>query len=315
MDPAPARIHASVNGPLRVLVIDDEEAVQSAIQSELEEAGGDVADGLGDAGWEVHSQGFDGVAAALGRMRPDLVVLDLVEGQITDEAASGNRSFEHIRDNWFCPVVVYTGFGEVRTFQEHPQVVQVTKGMDSEMRVLAELQKFAPLAHAIRAVHDDFDARIREALRDSVEALGRQSAAAADELPDDSLGRAVRRQVAARVDFGASAGRQLSAWERLVVPPLGDDLLTADLLRRRDAEWANPAAFRLALTPSCDMVRTGGREPRAGRILVAVCEPVRKLGQVELKAGKHLSGRASERLRSILTRGMAGEHLIIPGFN
>ena len=299
-----------MSAALRVLVIDDDEGVRTALRSEIEEDEGPAGTGTD---WEVRGQGFADVKNALARFRPDMVVLDLVEGKIPNDSDSGNRSFERIRDVWFCPVVVYTGFAERRIFEEHPLVVLVTKGRRSEEQVLAELRKFVPAARMVRSVHEDFDARIREALRDSVDALNKQIRGTA-ELRDDALSRAVRRQVAARVDLAASGGTELHAWERFVVPPLGDDLLTADLLRPRDAEPTDAAAFRLVLTPSCDMVRSGGRTPKVDRVLVARCEPVARLGRLEFKPGQPLGSRQKERLRPILTQGMEGAHLVIPEF-
>ena len=300
-----------MNAALRVLVIDDEERVRTALQSELEEASVSVGDG---SQWEVRGQGFDGVNATLVSFRPDMVVLDLVEGEIPNERDSGNRSFEQIWDTWYCPIVVYTSFADRRTFREHGQVIQVIKGRDSDAQVLAELRNFEPVARMIRSVHEDFDARIREALRDSVDALGNQIAGAAAQPRDAALSRAVRRHVAARVDLAASAGTKLRAWERFVVPPLGDDLLTADVLRRRHADPTDPRAFCLVLTPSCDMVASGNRSSNVDRVLVAWCEWPSQLGKIELKPGEGLTGKQRKSLRSILTEGMAGEHLAIPSF-
>ena len=298
-----------MSGALRVLVIDDEASVRAALESELEEDEGPA----GGSEWEVRGQGFAGVDDALVSFRPDMVVLDLVEGRIPNDSDSGNRSFERLWDIWFCPVVIYTGFAEKRAFDEHPLVVLVTKGVRSEERVLAELQKFVPVARMIRSVHDDFDGRIREALRVSVHALQRQIAGF--EGRDESiLSRAVRRQVASRVDLAASAGTELRAWERLVVPPLGDDLLTADLLRRRDAQWNDPKAFCMVLTPSCDLVASGGRTPKVERVLVAWCEPLRKLGKIDLSPGKPLSRNKRDSLQSILTEGMLGQRFVVPEF-
>ena len=299
-----------MNAALRVLVIDDEERVRTALQSELEEGEAPVS---GGAEWEVRGQGFDGIEAALVRFRPDMVVLDLVEGRIPNESDSGNRSFDQIRDIWFCPVVVYTGFGHRRTFEEHPQVVQVTKRANPDAQVLAKLREFAPVARMIRSVHEEFDGRIREALRDSVQALDNHIAGTGATSQDAALSRAVRRQVAARVDLAASTGTEFRAWERLVVPPLGDHLLTADLLRRRDGR-DRPEAFCLVLTPSCDLAESANRSPNADRVLVAWCEPVRKLGKMTLNPGKPLNRKQSNSLRSILTEGMVGERLIIPEF-
>ncbi len=299
-----------MSAALRVLVIDDEEGVRTALQSELVEREASLEGGLE---WKVRTQGFDNVEAALVRFRPDMVVLDLIEGKIPNEIDSGNRSFEQIRNTWFCPVVVYTGFAPRRGFEEHAQVAQVTKGRDSEAQVLAKLREFVPVANMIRSVHQDFDGRIREALRDSVDALGSQIQRR-DESQAAVLSRAVRRQVAARVDLAASAKTTLRAWERFLVPPLGGDLLTADLLRRRHADWNDPEAFCIVLTPSCDLVGSENRTPKVERVLVAWCEPLRKLGKMELNAGRPLTPNQRNYLRPVLTVGVLGKHLVVPEF-
>ena len=66
-----------LSSAVRILVIDDEARVRSALESELEEDKGPGEDGTV---WEVRGQGFDGVKDALVRFRPDMVILDLVEG-------------------------------------------------------------------------------------------------------------------------------------------------------------------------------------------------------------------------------------------
>ena len=123
--------------------------------------------------------------------------------------------------------------------------------------MVTQLKEFAPLALMIRSVHEDFDGRIREALRDSVRTLRSQIGVGGNGLVNSILRRAVRRLVAAQVDAGASANGKLEPWERFVIPPLGEHLLTADVLRKVNAEWRAEDAFRLVLTPSCDLVRWG----------------------------------------------------------
>ena len=98
------------------------------------------------------------------------------------------------------------------------------------------------------------------------------------------------------------------------MPALGPHLLSADLLRCRDADWTDPKAFRLVLTPSCDLVRHGGGDPRAERILVACCEPIRRLGNVEVKPGATLSKGQRGKLRPLLTEGIADGLFPIPRF-
>lgn len=287
---------------MRVLIIDDDEAVRRSLRTTIEE----VDD------WEVRDQGFDGLDETLKIFRPDAVVLDLVKGGVTEEPGAGNRSFEQIRDRWFCPVVVWSAFEEQQEF-DHPLVEKVSKGKDKDVEVVRCLEKIKSTALMIRDVHRQFDVRIREALRDSVPALRNQIGSSATR-DDAVLPRAVRRLVAARMDTDDSGGGPLKAWERFVVPPLMPHLLSADLLRLSDSAWTDPEAFRLVLTPSCDLVQHGGQQPRAERILVACCEPIRRLGNVEVKPGVRPVAKPKEKLKSILTEGIADGLVPIPRF-
>lgn len=300
---------------LRVLVIDDDEPVRAALTSELTEEGASPGHGLR---WEVHSQGFYGVDTTLVRFRPDMVVLDIVEGQIPHDVDSGNQSFEQIWNTWYCPIVVYTSHEGKRTFSESEQVVEVIKGMGSDARVVAELKNFVPVARMIRSVHEDFDRRIREALRDSVHTLRSQIGIEDHGLVNSILQRAVRRLVAAQVDVGVSEGDTLEPWERFVIPPLGEHLLTADILRKGDADWSTEDAFRLVLTPSCDLVRWGASPPKAEQVLVARCEPIGDQKTLRLRPEHRLKQKAKEsqrkRLRDMVREGIAGAYVPIPRF-
>ena len=292
---------------MRVLIIDDDADLRRVLCATLAEADD----------WEVEDQGFEDVDETLSRFRPDMMVLDIVEGEAAGELDhdAGNTWFGRIRETWFCPVVVYSAFPARWTFDRHPFVEAITKGAGTEERVRARLRAFTPTAEMIRGVHGDFDARVREALRDSVHALRSQiEATEVGSSEHSTLARAVRRVVAARVDTGAAGESRLHPWERYVVPPLGQHLLAADLLRREGTDWKEVEEFRLVVTPSCDLAPRGGGPPSADRILVARCEQLGRLGTVEFRRGKSLSNREKDKLRPILTEGLAGSRVPIPEF-
>ena len=289
---------------MKVLIIDDDETARQTLGATISEET--------DA-WEVREQAFENLGEVLEDFRPDAVVLDLVEGGATEEPDAGNRSFEQIRGRWFCPVIVYSAFKDRQEF-EHPLVSTVVKGTDTDVEVVRRLEGFASTARMIRGVHRQFDDRIREALRDSVPALRDQIGSSVARDDEAVLPRAVRRLVAARMDTEASGDGRLEAWERFVVPALGPHLLSADLLRQKDADWRDPEAFRLVLTPSCDLVPHGDQQPRAERILVARCEPIRRLGNVEVSLGDTLSKAKRGKLRPILREGIADGLVPIPRF-
>ena len=287
---------------MKVLIVDDDSSPRQTLRDTLEEHKQDC--------WEVEDQGFDGLSEALERFRPDMLVLDLVDDQDPDPQAAGNSSFKEIRDTWFCPVVVYSAFPDQQNFQ-HPLVTTVTKGANTDLEVRDHLRKFVAQAKGIQSVHEYFDAHIREALYDSFDALQTQVGTTGHE---EVRLRAVRRLVAARADAETLQAGKLRAWERFVVPPLGDHLLTADLLRRAGAEWNEEEAYRLVLTPSCDLAARSGGRPSADRILVACCERVNRLGKIEFRTGESLNSNQKSIVRSILTEGMVGHHIPIPEF-
>lgn len=290
---------------MRVLIIDDDQDVRKELCRALNE---------NEQHWEVDHRDFIGLSEALLRFRPDLLVLDLLGDQVVAEQVPGNKAFDEIRETWFCPVVVYSAYPQRQDF-EHALVRTVEKGSDSELKVLQDLRDFVAHAEMIRSVHRDFDARIREALRDSVEALSMQTRNDVGGVQDEDVPRAVRRLVAARVDARDSGEGKLKAWERFIVPPLGDHLLTADLLKlRRSDARVDETDFRLVLTPSCDLVPRGTKPPTAEHVLVACCERLERLGSVALKQGKKLNPKQKDRLQSIITEGMADKMLPIPEF-
>ena len=288
---------------VRVLVIDEDPAIQDLL-----------ALALGDSKWDLHAQGFDHVEEYLVRVRPDLVVLDLVEGDAADDKITGNASFEEIWRTWFCPVVVYSAFPGHWDHQPHPLVRIVKKGEGTQREVHKELLELWSMAGMIRDVHKYYDGNIRRALRDSVGALSDQIGTGCDGFGDEVLLRAVRRLVAARADVETPSDVTLQAWERLVVPPLGHEPLTADVLRQKNTPWTETTAHRLVLTPSCDLASHGGGSIKADAVLVAQCETLRVLGKMTLKHGQAPTSRQKDELHRILTEGSVDGRLVVPEF-
>ncbi len=288
---------------MKILVIDDDEAIREHLKETLPELN------EGSANWCVREADFDRATDLLLTFRPDIIVLDLVAGNPAKGDAVGNQFFEKIREMWFCPIVVYSA-AVSRNEINHPLVKTVTKGANSEMKIMECIKGFLSIARDICLIHVDFDAQIRTALHDS-----------ADHLPDASyltkdsrvLIRNVRRLVAARTDIRSDSDEKLEAWERFVIPPLENHLLTADLLKKKGAYYQDINDFRLVLTPSCDMVHREGELPKVNQILVACCESLEEFENMQLKSGKRITNKQKQKLKYFLTQGMGDSHIPIPG--
>lgn len=282
----------------KILIVDDDQGIVDLLKEEIEAA---------IEGVICESElSFAQAATRIASVRPDAVVLDLLDGGV-DVDPPGQQTWQSVWTGRFCPIIVYTAFGGPLTPPvptSHPFVKQVVKGVGTHAQVVQHLQEFRPLVVAIESVHQEIDAVLQRVLRDTVGAAVIPGTDAAH------LVHAARRRVAAMMDEStALEGRALFSWEQYVIPALGTDPLTGDVLRIREAEWTDPTAFRVILSPSCDLV--SGRNEAS--VLVAKCSTIASLRQ-RLQLSPNVQ-RAAERIRTtVLTTGHWSGFLPLPEF-
>ena len=217
--------------------------------------------------------GFVEFGDAEGKLRdfqPHIVVLDLSGGQPHDHH-EGFGVHDYIWDNRFCPVIVYSAYVQAykdEYGEDHPLIKCVEKGSESPQMVLREIKDLVPLVDALKKTEEQVNLQFSKSLREV-------APIAAKTLSDATLAevlvRAGRRRVAAMMDEPLVQGEKLASWEHYLWPPVSENVLLADVLMTKDADKDDPKSFRIVLTPSCDMVQTGGRDPKVDKVLVAKC--------------------------------------------
>jgi CTP synthase len=246
----------------------------------------------------------------LDEVLPDMVVLDLYDDP--HQAPAGNPVWEKLWKAKFCPLVFHSAHdepGEPAVPPKHPFVKFVKKRRGSDDEVAGYLQAFLPHVRAIRGVNKEIVAVAQGVLRDVSTPIWD----AQPEGPEreEILKRAARRRVAATMDLTTiSGGKPMRAWEQYVLPALGTDLLTGDLLCAAGGDSKNPANYRLVLSPSCDMVTGEGRKPLAN-ILVARCEDTKGF----LRAAGFATAPPKtlrKHLPTALTRDQCGGYIPLP---
>jgi len=284
-----------------ILIIDDEKDIANIVKDAIELDNPDV-----DCIVELD---FDEGTKKAGMLRPDAIVLDLMEGNRSINLP-GQKTWAAVWEKNFCPVVIYTGWeAEIvpPVPANHPFVQVVKKGRGSQERVVEKLKGFLPALEAVRLLRAEVDAVIHRVLRDTA---GRGTIPIADKA---HLLHAGRRRIAASMDDPTiTSERPLMSWEQYLVPAIGDSPLTADLLRKRGAEWNEPDAYRLVLTPSCDLVK-GRCEPT---LIVACCEgPTGLARKLSLALSPKKSGDDAKNVISkALTAGAFAGFLPLPSF-
>jgi CTP synthase len=239
-----------------VLIIDDEVDVADVVKSAIEE-------GIAGSACTIELD-FEKSAECIKGLRPDAIVLDLMEGHQSANLP-GQHTWRSVWESTFCPIVIYTGSDadlQPPVPPNHPFVKRIQKGAGTQAQVVAALSGFAPAVQSVSTLRAEVDAVIHKVLRDT---------AGDGYLPMKDVSHllhAGRRRIAASMDDPTLIGnRKMLSWEVYLVPAIGKDSLTGDILFKRGTPRDNPESYRLMLSPSCDLARGGKGLPA----LVAKC--------------------------------------------
>ena len=282
---------------LSVLIVDDNDTAAQNLANR-------IRDRLPGASVLIESE-FAQAVMRLCEQRPHVVVLDLMlDEALPSFEVGGKPVWEEIWERVFVPVIIHTAYADqAETLplpKGNPYVAVVEKKTGAAREVAETICGFLPSIRATQGVLDELHAVIGDTLKSIAYTDAFLDSSGA---PDASLlVRGARRRIAATMDLELmTTGEVLESWEQYIVPPLGDDLLLGDVLRESTTPLDDAAAYRLVVTPSCDLVRRAGKA-KVDQILVARCMPITdwfgkiSLPKSETKARESLQRKLSEPL-------------------
>ncbi len=256
---------------------------------------------------------FEEADSHLRSFRPHLVILDLIKDEdAVGTEVEGLNTYQAIWDSHFCPVIVYSARKQEydETQAPHPLVISEQKGTGSQKRVVKAIRTLSPHIEALKQSENLVRECLSSAMRDT--ALRASSTPISPQRLADIVTRSGRRRVAARMDEPVPGELRLASWEMYLYPPVSNQKLLGDILRKVDEDHDAPSSFRVVLTPSCDMVDGGNQKPRVDRVLVAKCCPmsdvIEKMGMQDA-AAKKLKGDLPRRM---LNQGYFQDFIPLP---
>jgi CTP synthase len=247
--------------------------------------------------------GFGEAEDKIASRRPDIVILDLLVGSASDPDPQGLNTRDFIWSQHFCPIVVYSAMPGIHddNYPPHPFVKSIQKGSGSQQQVLEALQELRPQVEALKEAEEHIRHSFSCAMRDVAPYAFDTFTDAAQR--SETIKRSGRRRLAALMDDLAASGDRLASWEQYLSPPIGSNIKLGDILREKDGKDDDPAAFRVVLTPSCDLVTSGDGKLKVKNVLVACCCSMKKgLSHTSLNNMKptKLATRLSD---TVLSRG------------
>ena len=290
---------------LRLLFIEDEPAVIQPVIRLIEKERKNVF-------CEVSE--FATAEEKIASFLPDIVILDLLLGgtSLEDGKPEGLKTRNFIWDQHFCPIVVFSALPEIYNDENepHPFVKTVQKESGSEQKVLEALNELQPqidaLKEAERHIRHSFSCAMRDVAPYAFEVLNDS------EQRNDIIKRSGRRRLAAQMDEISTDGTKLAGLEQYLYPPICKDIRLGDILKQEGGKNEDPAAFRVVLTPSCDLVSSGGRSSKVRDVLVARCHSIHDGLQLTSWGTIGIS-RLRERLPGTLAQGYFETIVPFPG--
>lgn len=257
---------------------------------------------------------FENAEDRIALFRPDIVILDLLDGGAPPEVEKpkGLETRKFIWDRQFCPIVIYSARSEIHDdeCEAHPFVKSIQKGQGSPRKVLDAICKLCPHVEALKEAESDIRNSFSCAMRD-VAPYAFEAFTDTDRRVE-TIKRSGRRRLAALMDELSLDGTTLACWEQYLCPPVCDSTQLGDILRKVDEANDDPASFRVVLTPSCDLVSSGNRDPKVSNVLVAKCCSMKD--GLDRTSWKDMGiKKLGDRLPSILTQGYFESVIPFPG--
>ena len=216
-----------------------------------------------------HFISFEEALNKIKNYYPSILILDIRED--SSEEYKGVEIFQDIISHSFCPLIIHSAIPKDNfdeQLEEHKLVEYVTKGTDSEKRLLEKLVEMKEKLDFMETLKRNIKNINHTLLKDIYPHL--DSTGILKNLEVTEKSRLFGRRLAASLDFTfhREGEKHLNPWEMYIYPPLpGVSLLTGDIIKK-----INGDKFLMVLSPSCDMVTSHGRKPKINKVLTAHLE-------------------------------------------
>lgn len=255
--------------PITIAIVEDTESVAETLATL-------VNDTFGAGAEVIVEQDFERALSLTGPGLPDILVLDWYDDALPHpELQGGLPIWDKIWKTRLIPIVIWSAHDvdpDPPIPVRNPLIRYIAKGDGSEEKVVAFIKESLPFVMAMRGVVEDISAAGRSVLLDAAPLIWQLTETDVEQRSNVLL-RTTRRRLAAHLDIPPES-ELLAAWEQYIVPPFGASLLVGDVIRQTSGSKNDPSAFRLVLTPSCDLHLRGGK-CKVDTVLTARCTGIK----------------------------------------
>ena len=293
-----------------ILIVEDEQDFLDELKVSLEEAEYEAT---------LEPIEFEKALECIGGKAPDVLILDVYEGKPSVGDPKGRPIYDIVWEKNFMPLLFASASEEKDLMEKakgHPIMEYVLKNDENCFQAIIEaVKKFAPLGVGIRNIKEELCEQANLCAQNALVKMAPHTVMP-DDLPErnlELLKSAAGRRLAAQMRFKAEKDRErIFAWEQYVYPPVADHLLTGDILRDLHGDPKDPGAYRVVLTPSCDLA-----QGKTERVLTACCVEVSEfwekcgLSKTRTKALNKKLGNIS----AVLSQAQTSGYKLLPAYS
>jgi hypothetical protein len=216
---------------------------------------------------------FDNYHEYLSFYNVDLIILDIRKGQIGDDEP-GYTIIDEIWETSFCPIIVFSAIANEIYPNEHSEncfIKKVEKGSGDIKRLIDTVKELSSYVERKNETLKLFNFHISETYKEAFPSVMNNLNIPNAKDIQDIFTRLIRRRIAAALDEPVDSS-PIKSWEIYLIPPINKQLLTADVLFKKDEDRNKAESYKIVLSPSCDLQKdeTKDRKP-IERVLIVSC--------------------------------------------
>ncbi len=250
---------------IKALIIEDEKVIADQLEKEINAELGR----LSRVAEITICTDFAQAPELLRGVRPHVVVLDIRKEKF-EEVAAAQPAWQVIRDEHFCPVVFYSSIPMPEGLPQgtDPFACYHSKTTTNPDEIAKVVGGFIRHIDGLQKIRDEIENQAAKTLQKVTPLIWK--AESDPDVREQALLRVTRRRLAASLEHPLLGETDIKAWEQFIYPPIEEGLMTGDILRRINGSANDSDAYRLILTPPCDLAVGEDRHP-VDEVLAAQC--------------------------------------------
>jgi CheY-like chemotaxis protein len=251
---------------MNILLVDDDDNVYQKIsKSYKNEPGVNI----------VFCKNFQELNKYQALYKLDLIILDLNNGNpALNDTEAGDSILKNIYRYCFLPVIIFSAWADDydNPYKDNYFVRSIKKGQ-GELRELRKIIKeYRDFIGKQNAISGKINSHISEIYRETYNNMVKNDRSKKLSSKAEIFTHLIQRRLAASFDSNIEYD-SIKPWEIYLYPPLGDQLLAGDILKKRRTNNETPSSYRVILSPSCDL-QSGNNRKHIENVIVANFIPI-----------------------------------------